>query len=203
MYVRPSQVAPVVKNPPANAGDIKDRLLIPKLKRSPWGGHGDPLQYFCLENPMDRGAWQTTVHGVARVRHDWVHTRARTHTHTRWSDQFGFFKEFFKIFYVPVVLLCFKLAMILLLKYIYFSTFHEIWCRIWNTCKCSIRRLTQSGSLNSQAILFPLFRWFGIELEVCQTWNIFCCTKFIHLYLILVHAWELSHSAVVWLFGTP
>ena len=130
-------------------------------------------------------------------------THAHAHTHTRWSDQFGFFKEFFKIFYVPVVLLCFKLAMILLLKYIYFSTFHEIWCRIWNTCKCSIRRLTQSGSLNSQAILFPLFRWFGIELEVCQTWNIFCRTKFIHLYLILVHAWELSHSAVVWLFGTP
>ena len=46
-----------------NAGDLG---LIPGLGRSPEGGHGNPLQYFCLENPMDRGAWQATVHGVTK-----------------------------------------------------------------------------------------------------------------------------------------
>ena len=58
----------VVKNPPANAGDIRDAGLIPGLGRSPGGGHGSPLQYSCLENPMDRGAWQATVHGVTKNR---------------------------------------------------------------------------------------------------------------------------------------
>ena len=48
-----SQVAPVVKNPPANAGDIRDSDSIPGLGRSPGGGHGNPLQNSCLENPMD------------------------------------------------------------------------------------------------------------------------------------------------------
>jgi len=57
-------VALLVKNPPANAGDIKDVGLIPGLGRSPRGGHGNPFQYCYLENPMDRGAWQTTVHRV-------------------------------------------------------------------------------------------------------------------------------------------
>ena len=60
-----SQVA-LVKNPPANTGDIKDESLIPGSGRSPGGGHGNPLQCSCLENPMDRGAWQATVHRVAK-----------------------------------------------------------------------------------------------------------------------------------------
>ena len=50
-----------------NAGDLGS---IPGLGRSPGEGNGNPVQYSCLENPMDRGAWQDTVHGVARVRHD-------------------------------------------------------------------------------------------------------------------------------------
>ena len=57
-----SQVAPVVKNPPANAGDIRDSDSIPGLGRSPGGGQGNPLQSSCLENPMDRGAWWATEH---------------------------------------------------------------------------------------------------------------------------------------------
>ena len=61
-----SQVAVVVKNPPANAGDIRDGVSIPESGRSAGGGHGNPLQYSCVENPMDRGAWQTTVQGVAK-----------------------------------------------------------------------------------------------------------------------------------------
>ena len=59
-------MALVVKNLPANGGDIRDVSSIPELGRSPGGGHGNPLQYSCLENPMDRGAWQTTVHRVAK-----------------------------------------------------------------------------------------------------------------------------------------
>ena len=61
-----SQVALVVKNLPANAGDIRDAGLIPGLERSPGGGHGNPLQYSCLENPTDRGTWWATVHGVIK-----------------------------------------------------------------------------------------------------------------------------------------
>ena len=54
----------MVKNPLASAGDKSNTGLIPGLGRSPGGGHGNPLQYSCLENPMDRGAWQATVHRV-------------------------------------------------------------------------------------------------------------------------------------------
>jgi len=55
----------VVKNPPASARDARDLGLIPGLGRSPGGGNGNLLQYSCLENPMDRGARQAAVHGVA------------------------------------------------------------------------------------------------------------------------------------------
>ena len=61
-----SQVALVVKNPPASAGDIRDAGLIPGSGRSPGGRHGNPLQDSCLENPMDRGAWQAAVHSVTQ-----------------------------------------------------------------------------------------------------------------------------------------
>ena len=56
----------VVKNPPTNAGDIRNMGSIPGLGRSPGGGHGKPLQYSCLENPMDRGGWWATVYRVAK-----------------------------------------------------------------------------------------------------------------------------------------
>ena len=56
----------VVRNPPANAGDVREVGSIPGLGRSPGGGHGNSLQDSCLENPMDRGAWQTTVHRAAK-----------------------------------------------------------------------------------------------------------------------------------------
>jgi len=54
-------MALVVKNPPVAAGDIRDLGSVPGLGRSPEGGHGNPLQYFCLENPIDRGAWWVKV----------------------------------------------------------------------------------------------------------------------------------------------
>ena len=55
-----------------SAGNTGHTGLIPGLGRCPGEGNGNPLQYSCLENPMDRGAWQATVHGIARVRHDLV-----------------------------------------------------------------------------------------------------------------------------------
>ena len=58
-------MALVVKNLPASAGDRRERSSIPGSGRSPRGGHGNPLHYSCLGNPMDRGAWQAIVHGVA------------------------------------------------------------------------------------------------------------------------------------------
>ena len=61
-----SQVALVVKNPPTNARDAKDKGSIPGSGRSSGGGNGNPLQYSYLENPMDRGAWRATVQWVAK-----------------------------------------------------------------------------------------------------------------------------------------
>ena len=62
-------VAQLVKESACNSGDLG---LIPGLGGSPGEGNGNPLQYSCLENPMDRGAWQATVYGVTRVRYDLV-----------------------------------------------------------------------------------------------------------------------------------
>ena len=56
----------MVKNPPANAGDIRNVGLIPGLGRSPGGGNGNPLQYSCLEDPRDTGAWQATAQRAAK-----------------------------------------------------------------------------------------------------------------------------------------
>ena len=63
---RASQVVLVVKNPPANAGDTRDMGSIPEQGRCPGVGNGNPFQYSCMENSMDRGAWWATVHGVAK-----------------------------------------------------------------------------------------------------------------------------------------
>ena len=61
-----SQVALAVKNLPAKSGDTRDAGSIPASGRSPGEGHGNPLQYSCLENPMDRGAWRVLVHRVEK-----------------------------------------------------------------------------------------------------------------------------------------
>jgi len=68
----------VVKNSPANSGDLREEGVIPGLERSPGGGHGNPLQYSFLENPMDRRGWQATVYGVAELdtQSDLAHTQA-------------------------------------------------------------------------------------------------------------------------------
>ena len=74
---RASRVALAVKNPRASAGDEGDEGSIPGSGRSPGGGHGSPLQYSCLGNPVDSGAWRATVQGVTKsqkVGCDWAHT---------------------------------------------------------------------------------------------------------------------------------
>ena len=72
---------PVVKNLLVNAGDAGDAGLIPGSGRFPGGRNGNPLQYSCQENSMDRGAWQATVHGVTES-DTTEHTHTHTHTHT-------------------------------------------------------------------------------------------------------------------------
>ena len=65
--MRASQVALVVKNLTANAGDVRGVSLIPGLGRSPGRGNGNTLEYSCLENSMDRGAWWAIIHGVTKT----------------------------------------------------------------------------------------------------------------------------------------
>ena len=74
----------VVKNLPANAGDSSDSGSVPGLGRSLRGGNGNPLQYSCLGDPMDRGAWWATVQGSQRVGYHWGTEHACVHEHRDW-----------------------------------------------------------------------------------------------------------------------
>ena len=97
----------VVKNSPANAGDIGDVGLIPGWGRSPGEGNGNPLQYSCLVNPMDRGAWWATVHGVAK---SWTRLSNFTFDFTLRLQT--------KITYILVYILLFKTAHVLTYLYV-------------------------------------------------------------------------------------
>ena len=74
----------MVKNPPANAEDIRDMGLTPGLGRSPGGGHGNRLQYSYLENPLDRGTWWAIVHRVAKSQTQLM--QLSTHVHTQMTS---------------------------------------------------------------------------------------------------------------------
>ena len=86
----------VVKDPPASAGDVRDPGSIPGSGSSPGGGHGNPLQYSCLENTMDRGAWRATVHRVVKSQtrlkrpstHAWCSSSV-DHGHVKHSRELG------------------------------------------------------------------------------------------------------------------
>ena len=79
-----SQVTLVVKNSPANTGDLRDADSVPGSGRSPGAEYGNPLQSSCLENPVDRGAWWATVHGVAKgqMRLNDLHTHAHIYVYS-------------------------------------------------------------------------------------------------------------------------
>ena len=81
--LRASQVVLVVKNLSANARDIRDAGLIPGSGRSPGGGHGNPLQYSCRENPVDRGDWWAAAHGVTK---SWTRLEGLTQHSTIYSQ---------------------------------------------------------------------------------------------------------------------
>ena len=74
-----SQVALVVKNLPANTGDVRDASMIPRSERSPGGGHGNPLQCSCLENPMDREPGGLQPMGLQRIGHNWSNLACMHH----------------------------------------------------------------------------------------------------------------------------
>ena len=79
-----SQVLLLVKNLPVNAGDVRDEGSTPGSGRSPGGGHGNPLQNSCLENPMDRGTWWATVNGAAKGwTWTWLKWLSMQHAHTK------------------------------------------------------------------------------------------------------------------------
>ena len=78
----------MVKKQPASSGDARDKGSIPGSRRSLGVGNGNPLQYSCLGNPTDRGAWRVTVHGVAKSR-----TQLSIHTHTQISDKHPTFQN--------------------------------------------------------------------------------------------------------------
>ena len=79
----------MVKNPPANARDIRDTGSIPGSGRSPGGGHGNTLQYSCLDNPMDKGAWQVTVHRITKNQTRLKQLSMHTHTSLEAGTQSG------------------------------------------------------------------------------------------------------------------
>ena len=89
-----SQVPLVVKNPPASARDTRDVGLIPESGRSSGERNGNTLQYFCLGNPTDRGAWWTTVHRMHRVGHDWSNSAHRKH------------KKWYQLYHLGIVFDC-------------------------------------------------------------------------------------------------
>ena len=85
MRISSSQVVFMVNDLPVNTGDTRDKGLVPGSGRSPGGEHGNPLQCSCLRNPMDRGAWRTTVHGVAESQTYQETEQAHTHVCLRVS----------------------------------------------------------------------------------------------------------------------
>ena len=88
------QVALVAKNLPAIAGDVRDVGLIPGSGRSPGEGHGNPLQYSCLENDTNRGAWWATVHGVAKNQTRLKRLSMQTHGSNKWHLYLFLHSEF-------------------------------------------------------------------------------------------------------------
>ena len=148
-----SQVVLVVKNPPANAGDVRDVGSIPGSGRSPRGGNGNLIQYSSPENPMDGGAWQVTDR-VAKSQtqlkklNTHTHTHAHTHTHTPWCTTLNYSSSIsWVIISVVTEILCLKWTSLSLLEYIYYIC-----------CCCSVAKscLTLCNPMNCSTSGFPV-----------------------------------------------
>ena len=141
-----SQMAPVVKNSSANAGVIRGSGLIPGSGRSPGRGHGNPLQYSCLENPMDRGAWRATVHhGVTKSQ-----TRLSTHAMTNYIEHF--FQVF--IFHPLIFWVKYLVTVFAHPKMVYFLI-NESWAFfIYSVYKFFIRNMIWKRCLPSCELFF-------------------------------------------------
>ena len=98
----------VVKNLPANARDLREVGSVSGSGRSPGGGHGNPLQYSCLENPMERGAWWATAHGVTKIRTRlsncaWKHTRPKSALQIHGRLSRGYCLPQMELFYIQAL----------------------------------------------------------------------------------------------------
>ena len=134
-----SQVALVVKNLPANAGNLSDSGSVPGSGRSPGEGNGNPLQYSGLGNPMDRGAWQATIHGIAKSQ-----TRLSIWAYhwTVYGDyRLGLGRSrgggFLLMFFHTFAVFCYQTDNTLLLKWFFLPIFKssinlETWAVSWN-----------------------------------------------------------------------
>ena len=135
-----SQLALVVKNPPANAGDVRGTGLIPGLWRSPGGGQGNPLQYSFLENPMDGGACRATVHRVTKSRLwlKWLGMPGCPMNQCVMGFYFTFIRNLFKIF-----------------LYLFWAVLGPH-CWAWTSSSCGEHRLLYRGSWASHCGSFSL-----------------------------------------------
>ena len=128
----------VVKNPPANAGDVWDGGSISESGRSPGKGHGNLLWYSCLENPMVRGAWQAAVHRVAKI-HDWRDSMPHARTHdillTVYTIQIYIHRAVSHGFSWPLTRLRGKMIAKTFMAF-WFHLFDLVWieCKICNLC---------------------------------------------------------------------
>ena len=120
-----------IKNLPANAGDARDTGSTPGSGRFPGVGNGSPLQYSCLENPMDRGAWWVIVHGVSKSGTQLsVCARAHTHTHTHTHTHSA-------MPYIPMTYSFNNWSLYLLFLFAYFiSSLHPL--SLWLPPVCSL-----------------------------------------------------------------
>ena len=146
----------VVKNPPANAGDAGS---IPGSGRSPGGGNGNPLQYSCLENSMDRGAWQATVHGVTKSQ-TWLSNSAQ---------------HYFKLLYIFIYVYLYPFCTILflcLLEFCYFLENRDVFICILShflTIRALLKMKFSFKKMHSLTFYFTLpwkIEWSSLKITV-------------------------------------
>ena len=142
-------MALVVKNLPANTGDIRDAGSIHVSGRSLGGEHGNPLQYNCLENPMERGAWWATVHGVTKSQ-----TWLNEHTHA-WLQRIRF----------PSNLTSFMSMPVQYMPFLSYGSTENVWARLSNVTRVSLPPITKPDTLAFPApasdLQLPLLGMFG------------------------------------------